>query len=398
MIKIFYFSIKEKTIIVKKFNKKFIIKRNQNLSFKKENKNQVAILDFKKNQKIYKNIFKYTIKLKTKKSKKIYYKILMGFTKPKYLNSFKFFFFIYKFLFYIRRYRKIFFLNIFLSNLKRIFKKKLNFNFLKLVLNFVKNYDKKKQKKIFFNIKKLCKFIYKSEAYKRLKKKVKKIIRHWKKPKIKKKKLKKKTVLKKTSKYKKIYIGFWKFFYNLKQCMFYNAKLHFKKYLIFNFFFKKFIFTKLKKKIFCKRLFKDFFWHLESRIDIFLIRNGFVKNLQQSCYVLKNKGVFLNNKIVLFNYFKINKFDIIQIYYYYLIFFKLFLKKSKNWLNKFYFIFNFLVKLKKYPFYIENNYKTNSCIIIFKPEPSFNSFTKKFLNFNFFFYKYLFYFIKKKTF
>ena len=176
MIKIFYFSIKEKTIIVKKFNKKLIIKKNQNLSFKKENKNQVAILNFKKNQKIYKNIFKYTIKLKKKKSKKIYYKILMCFTKPKNLNSFKFFFFIYKFLFYIRRYRKIFFLNIFLSNLKRIFKKKLNFDFLKLILNFVKNSDKKKQKKTFFNIKKLCRFIYKSEAYKRLKKKVKRII------------------------------------------------------------------------------------------------------------------------------------------------------------------------------------------------------------------------------
>ena len=150
MIKIFYFSIKEKTIIVKKFNKKLIIKKNQNLSFKKENKNQVAILNFKKNQKIYKNIFKYTIKLKKKKSKKIYYKILMCFTKPKNLNSFKFFFFIYKFLFYIRRYRKIFFLNIFLSNLKRIFKKKLNFDFLKLILNFVKNSDKKKTKKNFF--------------------------------------------------------------------------------------------------------------------------------------------------------------------------------------------------------------------------------------------------------
>ena len=53
---------------------------------------------------------------------------------------------------------------------------------------------------------------------------------------------------------------------------------------------------------------------------------------------------------------------------------------------KFFFnIFNYLVRLKKYPFYIENNYKTNSCIIICKPEPSFNSFTKKFLNCNFFF-------------
>lgn len=190
---------------------------------------------------------------------------------------------------------------------------------------------------------------------------------------------------------------FWFIFFNLKNKKYYKIKFFFKKYLIFNTFYNKFIFSKFKKKLFKKKLFKDFFWNLESRVDIFLIRNGFIKNLQQSIFILKNKGVYINGLCVDKNYSKIKSYDIVQILYSYLLFFKLFSIKKKETFKFFFFFRNFFLK-KKYPFYIEKNYKTNSCIIFFKPEPFFNIFNNNLLNFNFFFYRYLFYFIKKKTF
>jgi ribosomal protein S4 len=84
--------------------------------------------------------------------------------------------------------------------------------------------------------------------------------------------------------------------------MYYNFNFFFKNYLFFNFFYEKFVFKKLKKKLNIKKLFKDFFWNIESRLDIFLIRNGFVKNYHQSNYVLFNRGVYINGKVKIINY------------------------------------------------------------------------------------------------
>jgi hypothetical protein len=111
--------------------------------------------------------------------------------------------------------------------------------------------------------------------------------------------------------------------------------------------------------------------------------------------------VYINGKVKIINYWKVKELDIIQIFFYYIIFFNLFKKKIFKFKNfkgffLFYFKNNFL-KLK-YPFYIEKNKIINTCILLFKPEPFFNVFKVGSINFNFFFYKYLFYFMKKKTF
>jgi hypothetical protein len=173
----------------------------------------------------------------------------------------------------------------------------------------------------------------------------------------------------------------------------YNLKVFFKKYIIFKFFFLKI----LKKKYiisFFNINFRFYFWKFESRIDFFLIRNGFVRNFNQSTFILKNKGVYINGNLNSKNYFKISLLDNIQITYNYLLFFKIIFFKKNSSSS---FFFNLLIK-KKYPFYLEKNYNINSCIIFLKPSPNNLYLNKSILNFNFFFYKYLFYFIKKKTF
>jgi len=189
---------------------------------------------------------------------------------------------------------------------------------------------------------------------------------------------------------------FWFYFFYLKKKNYYKLKLFFKKYLIFFKFFNKFIYIKFKKKILNDRLFKDFFWKLESRIDIFLFRNGFIKNLIQANYFLNNNGIFVNGICVKNSVVKVNSNDIIQISFQFIVFLESFFKEKLNKLN-FFFFFKSVTYKKKYPFYIEKNQRINSCILLYKPEPSHNIFSN-IINFNFFFYKYLFYFLKKKTF
>ena len=212
------------------------------------------------------------------------------------------------------------------------------------------------------------------------------------------KKLKIKYLFKKKKKYKKFNMKFWLLFYSYKFKKFHKIKLFYKKYLIFFSFFKKFICKKLNKKIFKSKLFKSFFWSLESKLDIFLIRNGFSKNLIQSNFLLRNRSIYLNGKEIILNYFKVKKNDILQILFHYFIFIKSFFLKVNMKKSFTFFYLKNLHKKKKYPFYIEINYKIYSCILIFKPEPFFNIFNLNVNSFNFFFYKYLFYFVKKKTF
>ena len=75
-------------------------------------------------------------------------------------------------------------------------------------------------------------------------------------------------------------------------------------------------------------------------------------------------------------------------------FLKLFYKKKKK-LN--FFLIQKLLKKKKSPFYLEINEKIKTCLLLYKPFPKKND-LKSIKKFNFFFYKFLFLFLKKKTF
>ena len=56
-----------------------------------------------------------------------------------------------------------------------------------------------------------------------------------------------------------------------------------------------------------------------------------------------------------------------------------------------------MLKKNKSPFYIELNNNIQACFLLFKPEPiKLNIINIE--KFNFFFYKYIFYYIKKKNF
>jgi hypothetical protein len=62
-----------------------------------------------------------------------------------------------------------------------------------------------------------------------------------------------------------------------------------------------------------------------------------------------------------------------------------------------FFLIQKLVKKNKNLFFLEINKNIQSCLILYKPKPKNLNF-KKINKFNFFFYKYLFFFLKKKTF
>ena len=129
------------------------------------------------------------------------------------------------------------------------------------------------------------------------------------------------------NKYKHQIIRFWFFFSNSSKIKYYRIKSFYKKFLIFKSYFNKFIFIKLNKKTQIKFGVYAFFWKLESRIDIFLIRNGFVRNIEQSNFILKNKLVYINNNLVLKNYSCVSINDIIQINWFFILFTKLFFDK-----------------------------------------------------------------------
>ena len=96
--------------------------------------------------------------------------------------------------------------------------------------------------------------------------------------------------------------------------------------------------------MYVKKLFKNFFWKIESRIDIFLIRNGFTRNLIQTNFILNNKGILINSNLVTKNYKSVNINDIIQITLDYFLFLNLFLKKN---LKKNLYMVTSLIFLKK---------------------------------------------------
>jgi len=209
---------------------------------------------------------------------------------------------------------------------------------------------------------------------------------------------------KKTIKFKKKYVKFKKnelifwFFFKKKNKFKSKLKLFFKKYLIFFKFHKDLIPTKNKKKIkknlIKEKTFKKFFWSIESKINIFLVRIGFLKNLIQSNFLIKKKHIFLNNKLVYNIGTKIKKNDFLQISYCMHFFLK---KKQKKTKSFFFFLIQKLLKRKKNPFYLELNNYIQTCFLLYKPEPKEKNIIR-IQKFNFFFYKYLFFFLKKKTF
>ena len=203
--------------------------------------------------------------------------------------------------------------------------------------------------------------------------------------------------LKKKKKFKKKDLLFWFFFNNFKLKK-YKILHNFKKYIVFfRFFNSLLISTKKKKKkkkkyINCNK-FKKFIWTFESKLNIFLIRSGFIKNLNQANYIIKYSGILINNKTILKSTYNIKVNDLIQITYYMNIFFKKISKYKKK--GTLLFIQN-LFKKTKSPFYLEINKKINSSFLLFKPEPKENH-IKNIKKFNFFFYKFFFFFLKKKT-
>jgi hypothetical protein len=203
--------------------------------------------------------------------------------------------------------------------------------------------------------------------------------------------------LKKKKTFKKKTLFFW-FFFNQKPFFKYKLKHFFKKFLIFFNFHKTLILKKKKKKtknnFIKKKLFQHFFWDIESRINIFLVRVGFLKNLNQSNFCIKKKFIFINNKNNLCFNFKVKKNDLIQISYFLNFFLNIFSKKN-IFIN--FFLIQRLVKKKKNLFFLEINKNIQSCLILYKPKPKNLDF-KRINKFNFFFYKYLFYFLKKKKF
>ena len=146
------------------------------------------------------------------------------------------------------------------------------------------------------------------------------------------KKIFKKKNIKKKKKFKKIHLFFWLFFKE-KKITKYKLKSFFKKYLIFFRFHTNLIISKKKKrkKSFNKiSLFKKKIWFFESKLNIFLVRCGFIKNLNQSNFLIKKNGVCLNNKIVININKKVFKNDFIQLSFFYIFFLNLFIKKKKN--------------------------------------------------------------------
>ena len=272
----------------------------------------------------------------------------------------------------------------------------LYFKFLKSLKDFqlkFKNFSKYKDLKISkydHKVKKKYNFIKFKTLIKTNKKKP---IKNF----VKKNKINLRRVLKKKSKFKKHILIFWFFFKNVKLKK-YKLQHFKKKYFIFFRFYKFLIDSKKKykkKKNYIKyNNFRKNFWNIESRLNIFLVRIGFLKNITQSNFLLIKKGIFINNKIAnnIFKQIKIN--DILQISYFMLFFFKL-LYKDKKRMN--FFLIQKLLKKKKSPFYLEINEKIKTCLLLYKPIPKKND-LKIIKKFNFFFYKFLFLFLKKKTF
>lgn len=91
---------------------------------------------------------------------------------------------------------------------------------------------------------------------------------------------------------------------------------------------------------------------------------------------------------------KIKKNDFLQISYCMHFFLK---KKQKKTKSFFFFLIQKLLKRKKNPFYLELNNYIQTCFLLYKPEPKEKNIIR-IQKFNFFFYKYLFFFLKKKTF
>jgi len=143
----------------------------------------------------------------------------------------------------------------------------------------------------------------------------------------------KKVYLRKKSKFKKLYLRFWFFFFTSRFSLYFMLRCFYSKFLMFHIFYKLFIW----KKPYCKnnnQVFKKRFWYVESRLNIFLVRNGFVKNVYQADYVLRNRVVYLNSKLVFLSYKLVNTQDLVQIKFFYFLLFKLFFKKK---FNKFFF-------------------------------------------------------------
>ncbi len=234
---------------------------------------------------------------------------------------------------------------------------------------------------------------YNFTKFKNIKKKKNKQIKKF----INKNKFNMRRILKKKTKFKKNILIFWFFFKNMKLKK-YKLQHFKKKYFIFFRFYSNLINSKKKNKIKKKYIkfnnFKKNFWSLESKLNIFLVRVGFLKNITQSNFLISKGAIFINNKIVISSSKQIKINDILQISYFMMFFLKFLYKKKKN-LN--FFLIQKLLKKKKSPFYLEINEKIKTCLLLYKPLPKKND-LKSIKKFTFFFYKFLFLFLKKKTF
>ena len=105
--------------------------------------------------------------------------------------------------------------------------------------------------------------------------------------------------------------------------------------------------------------------------------------------------IFLNHKNNLKNNFLIKQNDLIQMSYFLNHYLSIYNKNFSS-LKTFSLILKISQK-EKNPFFLEINKNIKSCIVLFKPKPLFN-YIKKINHFNIFFYKYLFFFLKKKKF
>lgn len=269
------------------------------------------------------------------------------------------------------------------------------FKILKSIKDFqlkFKNYNRYKHLDVLkfdHSLKKKYNFI----KFKNIKKKKNKQIKKF----INKNKFNMRRILKKKTKFKKNILIFWFFFKNTKLKK-YKLQHFKKKYFIFFRFYSYLINSKKKHKkkknyIKCNNFRKNF-WSLESKLNIFLVRVGFLKNIIQSNFLISKGAIFINNKTVINSskHIKIN--DILQISYFMMFFLKFLYKKKKN-LN--FFLIQKLLKKKKSPFYLEINEKIKTCLLLYKPLPKKND-LRSIKKFNFFFYKFLFLFLKKKTF
>lgn len=205
------------------------------------------------------------------------------------------------------------------------------------------------------------------------------------------------------------------FFYN-KEYDFYSSKnFEFKKKykntiklnrLIFNFFLKKRIFREFKFNKFFKKTIKldynNFLYLFNFNLNFVLIQSNFFSNSKDIDFFIKNRFIYVNDKIATTSNLILTKYDIIKISYnqYYYLYHRFFLNRilnnllklnnKLNYLNKLNnintkipnWIYNIIFFKEGVPKFLEIDYLTMSIVVLFNSVEFFNLnfFILKFLN------------------